>query len=132
MKPSTAKPLFSANLLLRLLPAVGWMLLVAWLSLQSNPPTIEVSFVSWDKFQHAAAYGLLCLLTGWGLLPLFRRPFAPWLTAGALTIAIGGLLELAQATFTAVRAPEWGDLLADAVGAALVVAAAWWRGRGAR
>lgn len=111
---------------LRWIPAAGWALLVAWLSLASNPPRLEGTLISWDKFQHGAAYALLCLLTGFGLLPLFRRPAGAWLAAALLAILFGGGLEVAQAAFTAGRLPEWADLLADAIGAGLAAALAWW------
>ncbi|MGI9216689.1 MAG: VanZ family protein [Hydrogenophaga sp.] len=77
------------------------------------PPQV---FSLWDKAQHAIGFGGLTLL---GLLAFpNRRMLLP-----LLLLAHGGLIEVAQAA-TGWRHGEWLDLLADAVGIAVVTA--WW------
>lgn len=111
-------------LLARLTALFLWAGCLLWLSLTPNPPTAPSALLSWDKLQHAGAYALLTLLAGrffsqW-------RPFSrnPWFLALFVAVSYGGLIEILQGTLTGVRRAEWGDLLADAVGGALVVAAA--------
>ena len=94
------------------------MLVISWLSLTPAPPEIEGDFFGWDKLQHAAAYGVFTLLAGWAFgifsIGLKRR----WRMAVVGAVTFGGLLEIAQGVFTTARTAEWGDLLADMVGAA--------------
>lgn len=96
---------------------IAYVILICWLSLTPSPPKIESAFFGWDKVQHAGAYGLFALLAGWafGTFPLDRQ--RRWRLAVAAVVLCGGLLEIAQGLFTANRAAEWGDLLADLVGA---------------
>jgi len=101
----------------RWLPFIVYCTLIVWLSLTPAPPTIDDAFFGWDKFQHAAAYGVLALLA-------FRAfgddPDAVkwrWLKAVVGTVCIGGLLEIAQGLFTKTRTAEFDDLLADLIGA---------------
>ncbi len=108
----------------RIIPLVVWTLTVLVLSLESSPPHFDFALASWDKFQHAAAYAMLTALAGYAFLPYCRRPATAWLMAFLVAVVYGGLLEIAQGTFTAVRTPDWRDLAADAVGAAVVVVAA--------
>ena len=78
------------------------------------PPPV---FSLWDKAQHALGFGGLTLL---GLLAYpHQRVRLP-----LLLLAHGGLIEVAQAA-TGWRYGEWMDLLADAVGIA-VVTGLWW------
>ena len=78
------------------------------------PPQV---FSLWDKAQHALGFGGLTLL---GLLAYpHQRAQLP-----LLLLAHGGLIEVAQAA-TGWRYGEWMDLLADAVGIA-VVTSLWW------
>lgn len=116
-------------LLARLTALLLWVGCLLWLSLTPNPPAAPSGLLSWDKLQHAGAYALLTLLAGrffsqW-------RPFSrnPWLLALFVAIFFGGLIEILQGTLTGIRRAEWGDLLADAIGGALVVIAALVRER---
>lgn len=108
------------NKIIRMLPLIGWALAILVLSLASDPPSLEISLASWDKFQHAAAYALLTFLAGIAFRPFCRRPATAWRLALAFAILYGALLEVAQSAFTSVRLAEWGDLVADAVGALAV------------
>lgn len=105
-------------MLKRWLPFVSYVILICWLSLTPTPPQIENDFFGWDRVQHTAAYGVFTLLAGWAFgtfsLDLRRR----WQMAVVAAVAFGGLLEIVQGVFTATRTAEWGDLLADLIGAA--------------
>lgn len=78
------------------------------------PPQV---FSLWDKAQHALGFGGLTLL---GLLAYPHQR----VRLALLLLAHGGLIEVAQAA-TGWRYGEWMDLLADAVGIA-VVTGVWW------
>lgn len=92
--------------------SIGWLLvvLVAYLSLVSDPPTIDAS--GGDKVVHLLAYGTLML---WflQLYPIYRRPI---IAVGF--IAMGILLEFLQA-FTAARSFEYMDMVANTGGVML-------------
>lgn len=97
----------------------AWFLTILFLALQSGPPRLNSSILDWDKFQHAAAFGLLALLAGKTLaswLPTTRA----WLVAFIVAMLLGGIVEVAQAALTTYRSGDRYDLLADAIGAALV------------
>lgn len=86
-------------------PAV---LVVVWGELTPHPPGVAALF--WDKAEHFIAYFGLTLLASlaWGL----RRSLA-WVFIGV--VALGGALEIAQ-SFVG-RDAEWGDFLANDLGA---------------
>lgn len=100
----------------RWLPFIAYSILIVWLSLTPAPPTIDDALFGWDKFQHAAAYGVLALLAfrafGGAVLSAKQR----WLQAAAVSFSLGGLLEVAQWAFTKTRTAEFSDLLADLLG----------------
>jgi VanZ family protein len=77
--------------------------------------------LAWDKLQHAGAYALLTLLFGRFFVlwqPLSRHS---WRSAWLVAVVFGGLIEILQGTLSDVRQAEWGDLMANAIGATLVV-----------
>lgn len=82
---------------------------VAWGELTPHPPSLEGPW-AWDKADHFTAYFGLALLAclGWGL----RRSLF-WVVLGV--IALGGGLEGLQALVG--RDAEWGDMLANTLGA---------------
>lgn len=104
----------------------AWTGAIFWLSLTSHPLHINMRLLDWDKFDHAAAYALLTLLGGGMFSLYFRSTARAWLVALIFSVVLGGLMEIAQGLFTVVRTPDWHDLLADAVGAAIVYGAARW------
>ena len=71
----------------------------------------------WDKSEHAAAWFVLSIL-GFTLAP--RRPRAICLFA----LALGGAVELTQATMGFGRQGDWRDLVADSLGVGLAIVAA--------
>lgn len=116
--PAKGSPL---HCLPRWLPFIVWGGIVFWLSLIPSPPVPKTGILSWDKFQHAVAYGLLTIFAfNWyaSLSPLWRR----LLLAAVTAVMFGALMEMAQGMFTTSRSAEMGDLLADAVGAAAACA----------
>lgn len=95
-------------------------------SLLPGPVVAVVS--TWDKLEHALAYGALTL---W-LAGILERGRYPW--AAAAAFALGGAVELAQGTLTATRVAEPQDLLANGLGIGLALALAYgglggWAGR---
>jgi VanZ family protein len=74
-----------------------------------------------DWSTHGATYAALAFLSQRSALHLALRPAAAW--AGAYAAGHGGLLEVLQSAVPA-RAAQWRDVFADAVGAALGLAAA--------
>jgi len=112
---------------------VGWALLVLWASLDVQPFRPLVRLLAWDKLQHALAYALLTLFGGLALRTLFPRQAARcWLVALGFSVCYGAIVEVLQKAMTRSRTGDPLDLLADLVGAALVVGVAlplegWWR-----
>jgi VanZ family protein len=98
-------------------------MIILWLSLVPVPPPVAMPLLSWDKFQHAAAYGMLTLLAGRAIGSCEPGQGRCWLMAALAAILFGGLVELVQAFLTTHRSGDWHDLLADAVGSAVVVLA---------
>ena len=84
-------------------------ILVTWGELTPKPPQLEGPFL-WDKLDHFTAYfGLALLATlGWGL----KRSLV-WVFLAVL--AMGAGLEGLQALVG--RDAEWGDMLANGLGA---------------
>lgn len=74
-----------------------------------------------DKWVHFVMYGGLCLVIWWEYLHLHQHINWLRMTIGAivLPVALGGLLELAQAYLTTCRSGEWLDFVADVVGVLL-------------
>ncbi|KAF0218555.1 MAG: VanZ family [Geobacteraceae bacterium] len=101
----------------RWLVFLAWGVVITWLSLIPSPPVLRGGLLGWDKFQHAAAYGLLTLLGfhAFTNCSVFRRR----LTSAAVgSVIFGALIEVAQGIFTTTRTAEASDLAADIVGAA--------------
>ena len=95
------------------------------MSVQQFP---KFDIFSLDKLDHAAAYGLLWLLSMWGFRQVYRPDAPPhrapqFLFLGA--VAYGVLMEYVQFYFCQGRMYEFDDMLANAIGAL----AAWglWR-----
>jgi VanZ family protein len=91
--------------------------LVAWGELTPQPPQLPGPWV-WDKLDHFTAYAGLALM---GCLN--RRPRLSPLVSFLAATALGGVLEILQDVVG--RDAEWGDVLANAIGAGIGVALAW-------
>lgn len=74
---------------------------------------VEAATNIWDKAAHFVAFGVILLCLG-ALMP--RRPRIGLAIAA---VAVGGLVEIVQGLTG--RDASWGDLLADALGAAAVL-----------
>jgi len=100
---------------------VTWGVSILWLSLTASPPVLGTGLLAWDKFQHAASFGLLTLLGyhAFTRLSSFRQRM---ICAAALSVLFGAMVEVAQGLFTTTRTAEAGDLAADIVGAATACA----------
>jgi len=115
------------------LPAAGYAVLVFWLG---GRPTLTLpvpALLGWDKLQHALGFGLMQVLVSLGLVARGWPTGKPSreLLAALLATAVGGLLELYQLGVPG-RCADWLDLLADAVGAALMALVLVAVGRGRR
>ena len=101
---------------------VLWALLILWLSLDPSPPVPENELLGWDKLQHAAAYALMTFLAGSAFYTFSGNFYRSWLAAAGISIVYGGLIELLQGWCTQARSAEFGDLVADTIGAVFVLA----------
>lgn len=97
-------------------------LVILWMSLDASPWLPKEGPLSWDKSQHALAYGALTLLGGWALAPLFQSKQRAWRYAMGIAVGYGVLLEVLQVLLTRCRQAQLGDVLADAFGALVVYA----------
>jgi VanZ family protein len=88
--------------------------MILWLALM--PSASAPSGLGWDKLNHV---GAIAVVTGLAYFSLSSRSWAA--TAAFLYgTSIGILIEILQATLTTTRTAEWGDLLADLIGAGSV------------
>ncbi len=110
---------------------MGLWLAVTWGTLGSPPPLPSVDvWMSIDKLLH---FGAWALLTATGLWAWSSEPPGLRVCLSALVLAIlyGLAIECIQG-WTRDRSQEWLDLLADALGAATVIAMTLARSRGRR
>jgi VanZ family protein len=86
-------------------------LLILWLALM--PAGSAPTGLGWDKLNHAVA---IAVATGLAYLSLQPRR---WAGAAAFLygVSLGILIEILQATLTTSRTAEWGDVVADLIGA---------------
>jgi len=91
---------------------LGLTLLILVLSLLP-PDSLPSTGLGWDKLNHAAAIAAVTLLA----FLTFRPHGSAAKAALWYGLALGGLIEILQALFTTSRSAEWGDLLADLIGA---------------
>lgn len=121
--PPAMKPLLSLftaperrvlwRALLALLLAV-----ITWLALSPAPP--KSVDLGWDKANHSLAFASLAFSAVWAL---WQRPRQwIWLVLALLAYGIG--IEIAQ-SFLPPREADWHDVVADGVGIALGLLAAW-------
>lgn len=94
------------------------LLAITALALVPDPP--QAASTGWDKSNHALAFASLAFASVWGV---WRQP-RQWGLLVAALLAYGGAIEIAQG-FLPPRSGDWLDLLADGVGIALGLLAAW-------
>ena len=96
---------------------VAWGVALLWLALTPQPPKVEHLFFGWDKLHHWAAFCLFTLLAGWAFTDNRADNKRCWRRAVVVAVCFGALIEVLQGLFTATRSAEFGDLLADLLGA---------------
>lgn len=104
-----------------------YFVILAFLSL--NPwllpdPNQAVGTLSWDKIDHAAAYGLLSLLLMSACRYRKQRPLVSFMVFLAC-FSVGVLFEYCQLWFTSTREFSYYDALANGFGALLGVIVFW-------
>jgi VanZ family protein len=106
--------------------------LIRWLLPDATPVTVYVLHVAVRKCGHLAEYALLALLAFRALRSGRAERFRSSWAGGAFAIAVAyALVDEFHQTFVSTRTGNLGDVLVDAVGAALALAAlAWWRRKG--
>lgn len=82
-------------------------------------PLDDVAFI--DKWTHFAMYGGTCSVIWWEYLRHHVRLNATRLLVWAFIapIAMSGLIEILQATYTDTRQGEWLDFVANSIGVLL-------------
>ena len=91
-------------------------IVMLWLSLMPAD-SVPSGGLGWDKLNHTAAIAAITLLA---FLSFKSNSWAAR-AASLYGISLGILIELFQAVFTTTRSAEWGDLLADLIGAGFVL-----------
>lgn len=117
----TNRPRATLQLMLLLL-ALGWGLIIAWLSLVEHPPQ-PPGLLGWDKLNHFLAYGLLSSLLYLGL-GFWWSDWRRLVLALLSSFCYGAMMEVFQTVFSRGRTAEWGDLVADLCGILLGIAVA--------
>lgn len=96
------------------------LLLVAISCLALSPQPPQAISTGWDKSNHALAFASLAFSGVWAL---WQRPRQwPWLVI--VLLGYGIAIEIAQG-FLPPREADWHDVVADSVGIALGLLAAW-------
>jgi VanZ family protein len=96
----------------------GLFVAVTWLALVPDPP--QTLTTGWDKSNHLLAFGSLAFTGVWAA---WREPRRWWQLAAVL-LAYGVGIEIAQ-SFLPPRSADAADVLADGLGIALGLLAAW-------
>jgi VanZ family protein len=127
---ASARPAPRGGFFVQVVPALLYVFAVFYGGV-TRPPGAGLPVVPHqDKLLHAVAFGFMQLVVVRavryeGQKLGFRGQI---LLAFALTVAVGGLLELVQMQ-TSYRSAELLDFVADAIGAGIVAAVLDWRGR---
>lgn len=91
---------------------------ITWLALAPAPP--PSADLGWDKANHLVAFASLAFTSVWAFWQRARQ--WPWLVLALL--AYGAGIEVAQ-SFLPPRHADWRDVVADGLGIALGLLAAW-------
>lgn len=94
------------------------LVVITWLALTPQPPS--GMSLGWDKANHAAAFGSLAFCTVWAKWQQPRQ----WVWVVLWLLAYGIGIEIAQ-SFIPPREADVHDVMADSVGIALGLLAAW-------
>ena len=101
---------------LRLALLLLWAVALAYLSLAPDVKAPSGA-LGWDKMNHFAAYAVLSLLLIRALLAWRAVPIRLLVVVWATCVAYGALIEGLQWLMALGRTWEWGDILANALGA---------------
>lgn len=94
------------------------LVVITYLALSPAPP--KGITTGWDKSNHALAFASLAFACVWSKWPSPRQ--WGWIVAALVAYGIG--IEIAQ-SFLPPREADWHDVVADSVGIALGLLAAW-------
>lgn len=104
---------------LRLAALLIWATGLLLLSLLPGVRSPGAAF-DWDKLNHFGAYAVLTVLLGRlfvGIRGASSSGWPLWLSAALAASGFGALVELLQGAMQTGRSAEWGDLLANSLGA---------------
>lgn len=104
---------------------IAWMGVIFWLSSRPTLPQMPARDLQ-SVLGHLGAYAILALLLAWALLAGARPPLTALAIAWFVAVLYGVSDEIHQ-SFVPNRHPDVFDVLTDAAGAALALAAVWWR-----
>ena len=94
------------------------LIVITCLALSPAPP--KTITTGWDKSNHALAFAALAFSGVWAL---WQRP-RQWIWLAVTLVGYGIAIEIAQ-SFLPPREADWHDVVADSVGIALGLLAAW-------
>lgn len=97
-----------------------WMGSLLWSSLASDLPAVP-RILAGDKLQHLFAYAVLMFFSGRFFKSLSRSHLKGWLIGFIFTVGFGFLMEIGQETLSVSRHADWKDLVANTIGAALIL-----------
>ena len=126
--PVTSLP--AAPTRVRWAAVVVWMGVIFWLSSRSTLPQTPAKDYQ-SVLGHLGAYAILALLLAWALLA-DSRPLRTTLAIAWLVAICYGVTDEFHQSFVPNRNPDILDVLTDAAGAAIALAAIWWRLRQVR
>ena len=124
-KKNELTPLVSDEVALVIYAALlaAWMGCLLWSSLASHLPTVP-RILAWDKLLHFFAYAILMFFSGNFFRLLLKKRLIGWIIGFTLTLGFGFLMEIGQQTLSTSRHADWKDLVANALGAGLILAIA--------
>ena len=101
----------------------AWMGCLLWSSLASRLPPVP-RILAWDKLQHFIAYAILMYFSGNFFKLLMKKRLKGWTIGFILTVGFGLMMEIGQKTLSISRYADWKDIIANSLGAGLILAIA--------
>jgi VanZ family protein len=102
-------------------PAIGWSLIILVLTLTPGEKLPEVGIFQIDKFVHFFVFGLLMILSSYGLKKIFTTTHFranPVLVGSLYSIGLGITVEILQ-LFVPNRSFSLADIVANTIGVGL-------------
>lgn len=97
-----------------------WVGCLLWSSLAAHLPTLP-RILAWDKLQHFFAYAILMFFSGNFFKSLLKNRHKGWINGFIFTVGFGLLMEIGQETLSTSRHADWKDLIANSLGAVLIL-----------